>query len=290
MSLQMHDRLLWPEGRRKAFTVSYDDGVTQDIRLIELLNRYGIKGTFNLNSGLLGQSGMINVGKKPATHNKVRPEEVKSIYAGHEIASHGLYHTTICNTDSTRCLNEILTCRKELEALMEQPLTGYAYAFGGYDNTVLEALKDCGITYARTIKATYNFDIPENFLIWNPTCHHDDEMLPQLTERFLKDTSPFPLLKLFYVWGHCYEFDQNDNWDHIEGFLERMSGHEDIWYATNGEIESYVSAYRRLVFSVDGRFVYNPTCTSVWVGAIGSDAVVKIKSGCVTTLPAPIVL
>ena len=67
MSLQMHDRLLWPEGRRKAFTVSYDDGVTQDIRLIELLNRYGIKGTFNLNSGLLGQSGMINVGKKPAT-------------------------------------------------------------------------------------------------------------------------------------------------------------------------------------------------------------------------------
>lgn len=290
MSLQMHDRLLWPEGRRKAFTVSYDDGVTQDIRLIELLNRYGIKGTFNLNSGLLGQSGMINVGKKPATHNKVRPEEVKSIYAGHEIASHGLYHTTICNTDSTRCLNEILTCRKELEALMEQPLTGYAYAFGGYDNTVLEALKDCGITYARTIKATYNFDIPENFLIWNPTCHHDDEMLPQLTERFLKDTSPFPLLKLFYVWGHCYEFDQNDNWDHIEGFLERMSGHEDIWYATNGEIESYVSAYRRLVFSVDGRFVYNPTCTSVWVGAIGSDTVVEIKSGCVTTLPAPIVL
>lgn len=290
MSLQMHDRLLWPEGRRKAFTVSYDDGVTQDIRLIELLNRYGIKGTFNLNSGLLGQSGMINVGKKPATHNKVRPEEIKSIYAGHEIASHGLYHTTICNTDSARCLNEILTCRKELEALMEQPLTGYAYAFGGYDNTVLEALKDCGITYARTIKATYNFDIPENFLIWNPTCHHDDKMLPQLTERFLKDTSPFPLLKLFYVWGHCYEFDQNDNWDHIEGFLERMSGHKDIWYATNGEIESYVSAYRRLVFSVDGRFVYNPTCTSVWVGAIGSDAVVEIKSGCVTTLPAPIVL
>ena len=290
MSLQMHDRLLWPEGKRKAFTVSYDDGITQDIRFIELLNKYKIKGTFNLNSGLLGQSGTINIGKKPATHTKVRPEDVKRVYAGHEIASHGQYHTTICNTNSARCLNEILTCRKELEALAEHPITGFAYAFGAYDNTVLDALKSCGITYARTIKATHAFDIPDDFLIWNPTCHHDDAMLPELTEKFLHDTSLFPMLKLFYVWGHCYEFDQNDNWDHIEIFLKKMSGHENIWYATNGEIEGYVSAYRQLVFSVDGRFVYNPTCMTVWVGAIGSDSVTEIKPGCVTALPDPTVL
>lgn len=290
MSLQMHDRLLWPGGKRKAFTLSYDDGVTQDIRFIELLNKYGIKGTFNLNSGLLGQPGMINIGKRPATHNKVPPKEVKSIYAGHEIASHGLYHTTICNTDSARCLNEILNCRKELEALAGYPITGFAYAFGAYDNTVVNALESCGITYARTIKATHAFDIPEDFLIWDPTCHHDDERLPELTENFLKDTSLFPMLKLFYVWGHCYEFDQNDNWDYIERFLEKMSGHENIWYATNGEIESYASAYRQLVFSVDGCLVYNPTCVSVWVGAIGYDSATEIKPGCVTTLPEPAVL
>ncbi|MGI6254580.1 MAG: polysaccharide deacetylase family protein [Acutalibacter sp.] len=290
MSLQMHDRLLWPNGKRKAFTVSYDDGVTQDIRLIELLNRYKIKGTFNLNSGLLGQPGMIKIGKKPATHNKVCPEDVKRIYAGHEVASHGLYHTTICNTDAARCLNEILTCRKELEALVEHPLTSFAYAFGAYDDIVLDALKSCGITYARTINATHTFEIPENFLTWHPTCHHDDEMLPQLTEKFLTDTSWFPMLKLFYVWGHSYEFDQNDNWDHIESFLKKMSGHETIWYATNGEIARYVSAYRQLVFSVDGNFVYNPTSITIWVGSIGSEAVTEIKPGCVTALPEPTVL
>ncbi len=283
----MHDRLLWPEGKRKAFTLSYDDGVTQDIRFVELLNKYGIKGTFNLNSGLLGQPGMIRIGKKPASHNKIHPEEVKAVYAGHEIASHGLYHTTICQTDSARCLHEILTCRKELEGLVSHPITGYAYAFGAYDDTVLDALKSCGVTYARTIKATHSFDIPENFLIWDPTCHHDDEMLPKLTEDFLNGASLFPMLKLFYVWGHCYEFDQNDNWDHMEDFLKKMSGHETIWYATNFEIQNYVSAYRQLVFSVDGRFVRNPTCVSVWVGAIGSDTVTEIKPGCVTTLPEP---
>ena len=50
----------------------------------------------HLNSGLLGQPGVITIGRKPVTHNKVCPEDVKSIYAGHEVASHGLYHATIC--------------------------------------------------------------------------------------------------------------------------------------------------------------------------------------------------
>lgn len=115
-------------------------------------------------------------------------------------------------------------------------------------------------------------------------------MLPELTEKFLEETSPFPLQKLFYVWGHCYEFDQNDNWEYIKHFLETVSGHEDVWYATNGEIEGYVSAYRRLVFSVDGRFVYNPSCTEIWVGAIGADSVARIAPGSVTELPDPVVL
>lgn len=41
---------MW-NGKKKAVTFSFDDGVTQDIRLIEIFNKYGLKGTFNLNSG-----------------------------------------------------------------------------------------------------------------------------------------------------------------------------------------------------------------------------------------------
>ena len=36
-------------GMKKALTFSYDDGVTQDIRLIEIFNKYNLKATFNLN-------------------------------------------------------------------------------------------------------------------------------------------------------------------------------------------------------------------------------------------------
>ena len=42
----------FPKGKRKALTLSYDDGVEQDIRLIENMKQHGLKGTFNLNSGL----------------------------------------------------------------------------------------------------------------------------------------------------------------------------------------------------------------------------------------------
>lgn len=44
--------IMFPDGKKKALTLSYDDGVEQDRRLVEILNRYGIKATFNINSGV----------------------------------------------------------------------------------------------------------------------------------------------------------------------------------------------------------------------------------------------
>ena len=46
---------LYPGGKEKAFNMTYDDGIVQDIEFIEMLNKYGIKATFNLNSGLMFQ-------------------------------------------------------------------------------------------------------------------------------------------------------------------------------------------------------------------------------------------
>ncbi len=41
----------FPGGRKKALTLSYDDGVEQDRRLMQIMDAHGLKGTFNLNSG-----------------------------------------------------------------------------------------------------------------------------------------------------------------------------------------------------------------------------------------------
>ncbi|MBQ7026227.1 MAG: polysaccharide deacetylase, partial [Peptococcaceae bacterium] len=88
------------------------------------------------------------------------------------------------------------------------------------------------------------------------TCHHNNSRLMELAEQFVApDRKP----KLFYLWGHSYEFERDNNWHVIEAFAEFISGHSDIWHATNIEIYDYIDAYNRLIFSMDGKKVYNPT-------------------------------
>lgn len=291
MSLQVNDRLFWPGGKKKSLTLSYDDGIEQDRRLISLLDQHRVKCTFNLNSGLLGVTGTVAAGKKEVSHNKIGELQIATLYKGHEIAAHGQYHESMFGMDTARCVEEILSCRKGLEKITGKPLTGYAYSFGVCDHTIISAMKTCGISYARTIEATHKFEIPLDFLRWDPTCHHDDKNIMKLADEFLSDEFSFSLYspaKLFYVWGHSYEFDQNENWGHMEAFISKVSGKENVWYATNGEIYEYVKAYQRLLFSVDSSKVYNPTCTSVWLGGIFTNDSVEVKPGCVTELIPPI--
>ena len=82
---------------------------------------------------------------------------------------------------------------------------------------------------------------------------------------------------MFYLWGHSYEFDDNDNWDIIETFCKKIGGREDIWYATNIEIYDYVQAYESLVYSASADLVYNPSAVPVWINY--NESVVKIEAG-----------
>ena len=51
--------LRFPGGKIKTLTLSYDDGVEQDEKLVDLMVKYGLKGTFNLNSGVYAKEGTV---------------------------------------------------------------------------------------------------------------------------------------------------------------------------------------------------------------------------------------
>ncbi len=257
----------WKDGKKRALTMSYDDGVFQDRRLVEIFNKYGIKGSFHLNSGLLDRESTVSTA------------EVATLYAGHEVSAHSLTHPFLERVSAAEVVHEILEDRRLLEDACGYPVRGMSYPMGTYNDAVVQMLPTLGIRYARTVKATRKFEVPNDFLLWHPTAHHTDEQLFELLEKFQKCTYPMPL---FYLWGHSYEFDRNGDWDRIEQFCEKAAGMEDTWYATNIEIYDYVMALRALEFSADRSMVYNPTATDVWVRCNHEN--VKIPAGKLTRL------
>jgi len=258
----------FPEGKAKALTMSYDDGKLQDERLLSIFNKYGIKGTFNLNFGLM------SLKNKPPRFEK---EQIKELYKGHEIATHTLTHPTVARCPMTAVAREILEDRKGLEEATGMLVRGHAYPNGSYSEEIKTLFRQLGIAYARVVETTGKFELPEDFMEWKATCHHNDPRLMELAKEFAEFKKP-QYLKLMYVWGHSYEFDNNDNWEVIEQFCEYMGGREDIWYATNIEIADYMAACKNLQFSASGEAVYNPNAASVWLQLNGRHYV-EIKGG-----------
>ncbi|PWE00613.1 polysaccharide deacetylase family protein [Marinilabilia rubra] len=255
--------MLFPEGKSKAFVLSEDDGPVEDRQLIQLLNKYEVKGTFHINAGRLKDSNTVNA------------EEIKTLYKGHEVSVHGYLHKGLGKVSRLETFFEVAEDRRALERLTGDLVRGMAYAFGSNNTDNLDILQDIGIQYARTVEETHSFDIPENFLLWHPSIHqlggaHYTNSTTKLNEKglaqFFKLTDEFLGLDktgVFYVWGHSWEL--TDKWDVMEKFLKRISGKDDIFYATHIELVDYIHAYRNLIYSVDKSMIKNPGSTDVYL-------------------------
>ncbi len=245
----------------KAVTLSYDDGNIADEKLISIISKYGLKGTFNINSSVFGKN----------FPRKLTIEQCKELHLekGNEIAVHGYKHISLPEADSAVATYEVLRDRAELESIFGIMIKGMAFANGVYSDRDIQILDHCGIDYSRTTKSTHSFQVTEDWLRWDPTCHHNDAELMALAHKFIEEPQSSYLWgrapKLFYLWGHSYEYNDLDNWDVLEEFSSYIGNREDVWYATNGEICRYVKAYDALEFSVSGELIYNPTATDVYI-------------------------
>lgn len=254
----------FPGGKKKAFTISYDDNITQDERLIKKMEQYHIKGTFNIIPGWFSKEDAVF--PEGETYINVTEKKAKNLYDNSlvEVANHGYDHQKSTTVPPIQLMEDIVKCRQELENMYDRIITGYAYPYGLYNETLIQILKNAGISYARTVESTYEFHLPEDWLILNPTCHHAEPELMELAEKFLNDTVADDSY-MFYVWGHTFEFDEQDNWHIVDDLFEKVANKEDVWYETNGEICNYHQKYKQLIFSQNGKKIYNPTDTTIWL-------------------------
>lgn len=267
--------LRFKDGKDKALTLSYDDGPVFDKQLIEIMDKYGLKGTFNINTGLYYPENE----KREKYDGRMKLSEAKELYinSGHEVAVHTLTHPFLEELDYSEVIYEIMEDRKNIERDYKTVARGMAYPFGTYSASIVDILKMCGIEYSRTTKSSHNFKLPENWLLLNPTCHHNDPDLMELAKNFAENKASWGAPRMFFLWGHSFEFARRDNWNIIEDFARYIGGKNDIWYATNIEIYDYVQAYKSLKTSCDKKIIYNPSAMDVWVYT--NNETIKIKSG-----------
>lgn len=265
--------LRFPGGKAKAVTFSYDDGCRDDIRLANTITAHGIRCTFNINSGLFGKDSN-------AWHLTAQEIREHLIDQGHEIAVHGKMHMAPGLSRPLDCIQDVLNCRLELEQTFGQIIRGMAYPDSGITNMQNEAdygnirryLQDLGIVYARTLGGDNDqFRLPADWMAWMPTAHHKNNRILAYCDEFISlnpdqenlyYANRFP--RLFYLWGHSFEFEREGQWKLLDTICQKLGGHEDVWYATNMEIYEYVQAYHALVFSTNGKKVYNPTLKTIW--------------------------
>lgn len=262
---------LFPQGRKQVLTFSYDDGNDCDRRLADIFTENGLKATFNLNAGFMKSEG------------KIHAEELKNLFLdhGHEVACHGFVHPFEDLIPTASVIEDIRRDRLELERATGAPVRGMAYPMGTYNEEVKKILRMLGIAYCRTVKSQHRQTyFPEDFLEWHPTLHHTED-LEGAAKTFLNPPGWNPI-SMLYVWGHAYEFDGSNNWDVIENFCKKMAHLEQVWYATNIEIYDYLTACRRLTFSMDQHLVSNPSAMAVWLNDAGK--AVEIPGGATVEL------
>ena len=257
----------FPGGKHKVLTMSYDDGRIYDRRLVKIFNTYGIRGTFHLNSGIQDEG-------------RVPMEEWAKLYQGHEMSCHTVLHPTIARSPIDQVAVQVLEDRSKIEEAAGYPVRGMSYPNGSWTEEIARLLPMLGIEYCRVVGNTDDFAMPRDYLTWKATCHHNHNLMEN-GKRFL-ELHKTQYLYMMYVWGHSYEFADQDNWELIEEFCKLMGGKEDIWYATNIQIVDYMKAAKNLKFTISGEQVWNPGAGSVWISFDGK--IVEIPGGAMMKL------
>ena len=262
---------LYPFGKAKAFNITYDDGVWQDVRFVELLNKYGIKGTFNLNSQLMAEEFEWTHPNGFAVKRMPKDKVVK-LYENHEVASHTLTHPYMHDMSENEILHQMGLDRYNLEQLFGREVKGFAVPFSYYSNLIADCAQHIGFEYARKSDESLSYTPSEDYYHWQTGIFHLNPQFAQFAENFFRIDEELALLQIV---GHSYDLDAEDMWEVIENLLGRIADDEDIVSMTNIEIVRYLKAIRAADITAD--YIKNNSDTEIWFAVDGKT--ISVKAG-----------
>jgi len=231
-------RKLYPKGKRKAFNITYDDGVLQDVRFVSLLNRFELKGTFNLNSQLMEEE-FAWIHPNGMEVKRLGIGAAQSLYDGHEIASHTLTHPYMHDLPEFEIIRQLNEDKQRLESIFGREVAGFAVPFDYYSDLIARSAEVCGFEYARMSEFSLSFAPCTDWYHWKTGVYHIMPELLPFVEGFL-DTNQE--LAVCQIVGHSYDLDAENLWETMERICETVAAQEDVWFCTNLELVRYLKA------------------------------------------------
>lgn len=248
----------YPGGKRKAFNITYDDGIEQDVRFVALMNQYGLKGTFNLNYQLMAEQ-FAWTHENGMTVRRLSLDVARHLYDGHEIASHTLTHPFMNELSDEELYRQIGEDKRCLEAFFGREVAGFGVPFDFYDERIAGCVQACGFEYGRNSEETRCYCPWEQPYHWRAGIFHLAAELDNYVEGFFETGEE---LALCQIVGHSYDLDAADLWGKMEGILRRMASDPHVASMTHIELVRYLSAMSRAEINADS--VANPTQIPLW--------------------------
>lgn len=270
----MNVRRLYPGGKRKAFNITYDDGVVQDERFVELLNCYGLKGTFNLNSGLL-RSGFTWIHECGMEIRRLPEEELVRIYQGHEIASHTLTHPYMHDLGEGEILGQMVEDKNNLEEIFGREVAGFAVPFTYYSDLIASCARRAGFEYARISEEGATFVPPQDRYWWRAGVFHWSQWMTKFVNEFLCSQEE---LAVCQIAGHSYDLDVMNMWETMENICRKVSACGEVWPATHIELVRYLRAMESLECRQNQ--IYNASERDLWLEINGNVTCLKPGESC----------
>ena len=249
---------LYPRGKPKAFVVTYDDGVLQDRPFVALLNRYGLSGTFNLNSGLM-ESEFEWTHENGCVIKRLSAQSAAPLYQGHEIACHSLTHPYMEHLSEEALMAELQIDKANLERLFGRAIKGFAVPFDYYSQRIEHCARKCGFSYVRLPVESHSFTPPEDTFNWTAGIFHLDGDLTDFVDAFLSTSEE---LAFCQIAGHSYDLDTENLWDTMEDIFRKISADREVLPMTTIDLIEYLRAMRGA--EITDRRIQNNSDFNLW--------------------------
>jgi peptidoglycan/xylan/chitin deacetylase (PgdA/CDA1 family) len=230
----------------RVVTTSWDDGDCTDLKLAELLQSKGIRGTFYI---------PITYREKLLSHAELRTLASE----GFEIGAHGWSHKHLWRLQPKEVDQEVRPCKKVLEDILGKQVEMFCYPAGRFDTNTVSALQEAGYRGARTVRMlatrptsdpfrmpttlqvfphvpfTYLKNVArgrsleglQSFFVQMPRLGNWVELGKRLFDAVLEDGG------VWHLYGHSWEIERLGLWGGLRELLEYVCRRDAVWYVPN---------------------------------------------------------